>query len=29
VATIQFDTNDCKPHGNGHQVAILNWTKHW
>jgi LysM repeat protein len=29
VATIQFDTNDCKPHGSGHQVAILNWTKHW
>lgn len=29
VATIQFDTNDCKPHGSGHQVVILNWTKHW
>ena len=25
--TIQFDTNDCKPNGSGHQVAILNWTK--
>jgi LysM repeat protein len=29
VATIQFDTNDCKPYGIGHQVVILNWTKHW
>jgi hypothetical protein len=29
VVTIQFDTNDCKPDGNGHQVAIVNWTKHW
>lgn len=29
VATIQFDTNDCKPHGSGHQAVILNWTKHW
>jgi LysM repeat protein len=29
VATIQFDTNNCKPGGEGHQVAILNWTKNW
>ena len=29
VVTIQFDTNDCRPHGNGHQVAILNWRKNW
>jgi LysM repeat protein len=25
--SIPFDTNDCKPGGIGHQVAILNWTK--
>jgi LysM repeat protein len=29
VVTIEFDTNDCSPHGNGHQVATVNWTKHW
>jgi LysM repeat protein len=29
TVTIQFDTNDCRPGGIGHQVAILNWTKHW
>jgi LysM repeat protein len=29
VLTIQFDTNDCKPYGSGHQVAIVNWTKNW
>ena len=29
VATIMFDTNDCAPGGSGHQIAILNWTKHW
>jgi LysM repeat protein len=29
VVSIHFDTNDCKPEGNGHQVAIVNWTKHW
>jgi murein DD-endopeptidase MepM/ murein hydrolase activator NlpD len=27
--SIHFDTNDCNPHGSGHQVAIVNWTKHW
>jgi LysM repeat protein len=27
--TVQFDTNDCRPHGIGHQVAIVNWTRHW
>lgn len=27
--SIQFNTNNCNPHGNGHQVAILNWTKNW
>ena len=29
VATIEFDTNNCSPGGSGHQIAILNWTKHW
>lgn len=29
VATIHFDTNDCSPGGDGHQVVILNWIKHW
>ncbi len=29
VITIHFDTNDCRPNGIGHQVAILHWTKHW
>jgi LysM repeat protein len=29
VVTLAFDTNDCKPGGSGHQVATLNWTKHW
>jgi LysM repeat protein len=29
TVTIQFDTNDCRPDGIGHQVAIVNWTKHW
>jgi LysM repeat protein len=29
VITIHFDTNDCKPGGNGHQVAIVHWTKRW
>ncbi len=29
VITIHFDTNDCRPNGTGHQVAILHWTKHW
>jgi LysM repeat protein len=28
-AQIVFDTNSCKPGGTGHQVATLNWTKHW
>jgi hypothetical protein len=28
-ASIPFDTNDCRPGGIGHQVAILNWTKNW
>jgi LysM repeat protein len=27
--SIQFDTNDCRPYGIGHQVAIVNWTRHW
>jgi LysM repeat protein len=27
--SIHFDTNDCTPHGSGHQVAIVNWRKHW
>jgi LysM repeat protein len=27
--TIHFDTNDCRPNGIGHQVAILHWIKHW
>ncbi len=29
IVSIHFDTNDCSPHGSGHQVAIVNWTKHW
>jgi hypothetical protein len=29
VVTIQFDTNNCKPGGNGHQAATVNWTKNW
>jgi LysM repeat protein len=29
VVTVQFDTNDCRPGGIGHQVAIVNWKKHW
>ncbi len=29
VVSIHFDTNDCQPHGTGHQVAVLNWTKNW
>jgi LysM repeat protein len=29
TVTITFDTNDCEPGGSGHQVAIVNWTKHW
>ncbi len=29
IATIVFDTNDCSVGGSGHQIAILNWTKHW
>jgi hypothetical protein len=29
MVTIAFDTNDCKPGGSGHQVATVNWTKHW
>jgi LysM repeat protein len=29
TVSIHFDTNDCSPGGAGHQVAILNWTKHW
>jgi hypothetical protein len=26
---IEFNSNDCTPGGTGHQVAIVNWTKHW
>lgn len=29
LVSIPFDTNHCKPGGNGHQAAIVNWTKHW
>jgi LysM repeat protein len=29
VLTLQFDTNDCKPYGTGHQVVIVKWTKNW
>jgi LysM repeat protein len=29
LISIQFDTNDCNPGGSGHQVAIVNWIKHW
>jgi hypothetical protein len=29
VVSIHFDTNNCKPEGTGHQITIVNWTKHW
>ena len=29
AVSIHFDTNDCQPYGSGHQVATVNWTKHW
>jgi LysM repeat protein len=29
TVTIEFDSNDCKPDGSGHQVAIVTWTRHW
>ncbi len=29
TVSIHFDTNDCRPGANGHQVAIVNWTKNW
>ena len=29
VVSVHFDLNDCNPHGAGHQVAIVNWTKRW
>jgi LysM repeat protein len=29
VVTIHFDTNDCQPNGEGHQVAIVHWTELW
>jgi LysM repeat protein len=29
VLSVRFDTNNCQPNGNGHQVAIINWIKHW
>jgi LysM repeat protein len=29
VISVHFDTNNCQPFGDGHQVAIVNWTKHW
>ncbi len=29
VVSIHFDTNDCDPYGSGHQVVIVNWTRHW
>ncbi|MGD8624415.1 MAG: LysM peptidoglycan-binding domain-containing protein [Anaerolineae bacterium] len=29
VLLVHFDTNSCRPGGEGHQVAIVNWTKHW
>ena len=28
VISVHFDTSNCQPHGDGHQVAIVNWTKH-
>jgi LysM repeat protein len=28
VISVHFDTNNCRPDGDGHQVAIVNWTKH-
>jgi hypothetical protein len=29
VITLQFNTDDCRPRGNGHQVAVVNWYSHW
>jgi LysM repeat protein len=29
VVSIHFDTNDCRPDGSGHQVAIVHWTRNW
>ena len=29
AVSIHFDTNSCNPDGSGHQIAIVNWTKHW
>ncbi len=29
VVTVVFDTNDCRPDGVGHQVAIVHWRRQW
>ena len=29
VVAVTFDTRDCKPGGEGHQVAIVNWKQKW
>jgi hypothetical protein len=29
VIVLQFNTDDCRPQGNGHQVAVVNWYSHW
>ncbi len=27
--TLHFDTKNCNPEGDGHQVVIVNWDRHW
>ncbi len=27
--TVHFDIANCQPGGDGHQVAIVNWARHW
>lgn len=29
VVAVNFDARDCKPGGEGHQVAIVNWKQNW
>ncbi len=29
VIALQFNTDDCHPQGNGHQVAVVNWYSQW
>mgnify|MGYP005840061929 CR=1 FL=1 len=29
VLTLEFDTKNCNPDGDGHQVVIVNWYRNW